>query len=262
MPPASANLLDDDHDRSGQTLLAFVVIAVLCSVGVLWFSYNQSKTHYLRQLSNASARLSETLEHEIKALTFGVEILSAQAQDELAGHVQPRIRASAYLEPYQGRGYSLQTPPGCLEQDIGNITGLGALPAPKSELAREIDMAFGLSATFRAIRQQNPETPWVYYTSARHFVYLYPRTAPQTYFFSPGLEEQEMFQAGLPSANPQRTSYWTSIYEDSAGQGSMVTVSKPVYHNDQFSALSAPTSRSARWPACLRRFPFPTPRFT
>lgn len=234
LPPASANPLDDDQDRTGQTLLAFVVIAVLCSVGVLWFSYTQSKTHYLRELSNASVRLSETLEHEIKALTFGVEILAAQAQDELAGRPQHRIRASAYLEPYQGRGYSLRIPPGSHEQDIGNITGLGELPAPQSPLAREIDMAFSLSATFRAIHQQNPETPWIYYTSARHFVYLYPRTPPQNYFFSPGLEEQEMFQAGLPSANPRRTSYWTSVYEDSAGQGSMVTVSKPVYHNDQF----------------------------
>lgn len=226
--------LDDEHDRTGQTLLAFVVMAVLCSIGVLWFSYAQSKSNYLRELSNAGVRVSESLEHELKALTFGVEILSAQAQDELAGKIRPSIHASAYLEPYLAQGYTLQTPPGFSEQDIGNITGQGGLPAPNSELAREIDMAFGLSATFRAIRQQSPETPWVYYTSARHFVYLYPRVAPLSYFYSPDLEEQEMFQAGLPSANPHRTSYWTSIYEDSAGQGSMVTVSKPVYDHDHF----------------------------
>lgn len=38
----------------------------------------------------------------------------------------------------------------------------------------------------------------------------------------------------MPNVNKDKNSFWTPVYTDAAGQGNMITLSSPIYHNNDF----------------------------
>lgn len=131
-------------------------------------------------------------------------------------------------------GYTLAQLPGFGAQELGRITGLGALPHAGSAVAQEISMAIALTPMFQTVLERDVETPWVYYISANRFVYLYPQVSTEDYFFEEISLKRDYHRLALPEHNPTKSIYWTPAYADDGGKGMMVTVGAPVYQGDQF----------------------------
>jgi len=93
-------------------------------------------------------------------------------------------------------------------------------------------MALTLTPLFRILIEVSDTTPWVYYTSLAGFMYLFPRAEPEQFLMSPEVLDLEFVRNARQDRNPSRSVFWTSIYEDAAGKGLMVTVSAPIYHEN------------------------------
>lgn len=111
---------------------------------------------------------------------------------------------------------------------------MGKIPAADSSIIEEIKMAEGLTPLMRAIRARSPDTPWVYYTSVRGFMYLFPAAEADDFFFKPPLLDMEFVAGARPAANPERRAFWTKPYMDEAGKGLMATISHPIYQGNEF----------------------------
>ena len=61
-----------------------------------------------------------------------------------------------------------------------NLTGRGSLEAP--ELMRELKAALSLEPMLKWVKEVYPETPWVYYLSARRFMAVYPYIPFENFF--------------------------------------------------------------------------------
>lgn len=222
-------------DRVWDAVVVFVGLALLFSIGISAALLRQNLQAEYDRLNDAGLQLSFALDHELGVQAFAVEAMQAMAQDMLEGHTRLTYDPLPSLLPEPARGgYSLGLLPGYPAEQLGNLTGLGSLPAPGSELAGEIDMALSLSPIFASIKRRNPELPWIYYTSAQNFLYLYPRVSPDEFFFSPVVHEKFFFRGATPELNPRRRTFWSPVYLDQAGKGLMVTVSKPVYRGERF----------------------------
>jgi len=96
------------------------------------------------------------------------------------------------------KGYELTLPPGMDKSQLGALTGLGDIPAPASDLAREFSVAIGLTPIFRAALDHGPTSPWVYYISRCGFLYIYPRVSSDDLFVSRELIDMHFKYKGKP----------------------------------------------------------------
>lgn len=117
-------------------------------------------------------------------------------------------------------------------RDVGNLTGVPGALTP--ELVTELEMALSLNDPFRTIIANLPAAAWVYYTSARRFINIYPWTPSSTFFYADTLKQKDFFLDVEPTRNPARRVVWTPAYIDEAGKGMMVTTSAGVFDHGQF----------------------------
>jgi len=120
---------------------------------------------------------------------------------------------------------------------VGNLTGAGNLRALKGTGRQELDMALRLGDAFNATaRALKPVATvgWVYYTSRQRFIHIHPWTHSKVVAWHPRLLTMAFFTQGTARANPGRSVFWTSPYEDHYGKGMMVTVGAPVYRGRTF----------------------------
>jgi diguanylate cyclase (GGDEF)-like protein len=222
-------------DKTTRLVLLFSLVVLLAATLVVRSEYQRNYNRVVAALQEQGRRLVMIFDHELKVQEMSLEILAAQADSILVGDKLPlnSVTAGLVVEEELG-GYSLPVPEGKTEAQVGNLTGLGEIPDEDSELAREINMALSLSPIFEQIILNNTNLPWVYYTSASRFAYLYPRVPVQEFFFSDRLLETEFFRVASPSQNPSRRLVYSSLYEDEAGAGLMVTLSKPLYAGERF----------------------------
>ena len=116
-----------------------------------------------------------------------------------------------------------------------NLTGLGSLEAP--ELMRELKAALSLEPMLKWVKGVYPETPWVYYLSARRFMAVYPYIPFEDFFMDDEFYDMDLYRLGAPEVNAGGSQYITPVYEDEAGQGLMVTIGAPVYARERFSGI-------------------------
>jgi diguanylate cyclase (GGDEF)-like protein len=211
----------------------FIAVAVTGLLTINIFQNNREIA--LQRLQNEGRELVVSFDHALKVQEVTLEILGAEAQSILDGQKYIIRGTIVDLVPTDNpQGFTLMLPRGRTEEQVGNLTGLGSIPDAATPRAMEIAMALGLSPLFEQTIKNNDALPWVYYTSASRFIYAYPRVSPETLFFSDALLEKEFFTIATPENNPARELVWSPLYEDSAGAGLIVTVSKPIYNEDQF----------------------------
>jgi diguanylate cyclase (GGDEF)-like protein len=210
------------------------------------------------EISGIGTRIHVLLEHEITMKTFTIRTIRGMAEQYLERIGTAAMDPSEYLvKTEEGNGYTLSVPLGFSEGEIGNITGLGRIPEPGSDLAREMAMAVHLTPMFMSTMEHSPETPWIYYTSLRGFIYLYPRVPPEEFFFSEKLYELDFVRGALPDVNPGRAVFWSPVYLDEAGKGYMTTVSAPVYQDDVLRGSLSIDISIAQIDWMLRRYSVP-----
>jgi PAS domain S-box-containing protein len=226
--------------RSTWLIYLLLVIPLFLVVGII----NRSRQAMDAQQENLRYRHQEALlglEAEMKSALNTVEGLRTAAE---AYYTNPGAEPSPYygmLAPRPDKeGYALERIQPPFNQDqLANLTGLGALERDDASFRQEIEMALSLTPLFEWAKSTHPAAPWVYYTSARDFISIYPWVSADDFFFSPALYEHGFFSDGLPENNPDRRSFITEVYKDEAGQGLMVTIAAPVYEGDTFRGTVA-----------------------
>jgi len=149
------------------------------------------------------------------------------------------VIASLSLNPAQ------QTP---FKDLTGTIMGRVELLREGDERQAELDMAFSLFPLQRSAHAATAFFRWSYYFSGREdFVVAFPWQDNTVNVKSANAATTEgvlaywfgfdVYRLATPERNPERRSYWTEAYLDTAGAGLMVSHAAPVYRQDRYVGM-------------------------
>ncbi|WP_174874371.1 sensor domain-containing diguanylate cyclase [Vogesella oryzae] len=230
--------------------------AIVVALLLAWSAYEDAAKRGRQELLAAGERLASNVDHELTIRLNTLNSMQVLAEQYLAERSPLDWSVHPFLVPEpQHHGYSLRLPAGFSNQSLGNITGLGPIPAEDSPAVREMQMALALTPMFRALIGRDPDTPWVYYTSARQFMYLYPRVGVADYFVTPQTFGMDFYMRAHPAKNPAGELVWTPAYQDDAGRGWMVSMSAPVHNRGVFCGVISVDITTSRLAWLLERIP-------
>lgn len=216
-------------------MLLPLLLAFLLALGVSWFRFNSELNLHKNEIVNIGNRSAEAFDRELMVRMQSIKSMQLVCDQYLANLTVLTWNPADFLESVpMKKGYALSPTSAHSSQTIGGLTGIGSIPAKTSMAAKEMSMAVSLTPLFQVVIQRDPDTPWVYYTSANGFMYLFPKVSQDEFFFSSEIFQTEFFHGITPEANPDRKIYWSPKYLDLAGKGYMVTVSAPVYKDNLF----------------------------
>lgn len=218
---------------------AFIFILIVCFVAAIWGTFirvREGIEETKNELQKNGQLMVEDLDHELDIHIYNLIAMKYVSErffsERTQGVENPVTRLQAIKDQ---TAYESVLPEGFTAFDaVGRITGFGKLPALTDAVAKEMEMAVGLTPVMRAIRERSPDVPWVQYASARGFMFIFPSKGADHFFFTPELMKREYFARATPQMNPQRAVFWSKPYADAAGKGSIVTVTQPIYENDDF----------------------------
>ncbi len=216
-------------------LVTFVLVSTM-ALGLFYLQYN---TQYQYEISKIKSAFVERALHlaTLKTAQAQVEGMKLSAETFLKTHSQafPRSPLFSQLQEVSEQRYSLDTiSPPFSEKIIGNLTGKGSLQHQEADFYRELEMALSLNPLFQVIARNIPNAIWIYYMSKNKFTILYPWVNSRDFAFDEEFYLHEFYRDALPESNPERKTFWTEAYIDSAGKGLMVTCSAPIYEQDHF----------------------------
>jgi phosphoserine phosphatase RsbU/P len=238
---AGADLSQNLFSRYNRIMrLTFVGVLVIAAV-LVYLQFERGMESERALLAQRMREHAVSLDAILKASADYVDGMQLQAETWYETHPEP-IPASPLLEEIlasQTDGFvQLDRPPGAwTQEDLGNLTGY--IGARDASLTKELEMALALNPLFKVIKNSIPNAAWVYYTSARDFINIFPWVTSTAFVFSPELYTHEFFFGGKPENNPDRTAFWTEAYLDEYGKGLMVTAAAPVYQGDTFRGTVA-----------------------
>lgn len=216
-----------------------LVTFILVSTTALGLFYLQYSTQYQYEVSKIKSSFIERALHlaTLKTAQDQVDGMKLNAETYLTTHSQaaPRSPLFLQLEEVNNQQYTLDTiSPPFTDKNVGNLTGKGSLQHRDIDFYRELEMALSLNPIFQIIAHNIPNAVWIYYMSKNKFTNLYPWVHSRDFAFDEEFYIHEFYQKSLPEFNPERKTFWTEAYIDSAGKGLMVTCAAPVYEQDHF----------------------------
>ena len=128
---------------------------------------------------------------------------------------------------------------GGIESLSGTLTGTAALNDRSAELNYELTAVFAVESQFRTLLEHVPEVIWVYYTSVSEFIYIAPDPAVADFRFSNALYTKEYWSQAEPRLNPDGRQIISDLYDDSFGQGLMISLSSPVEVEGRFIGIAS-----------------------
>ena len=218
-------------------LLAFLVmsIAPLVFISVLFINessaaLNQQLDAHLQDLAQARAedinsRLEEVRRQTEIAAQQAAFILQQPVADTLAARqisrYQPDQRNIVGLDVY----YTAQGGAAKLGQNLSNVFWNHPMTP---QAVQEIVQTESLNTIFESIKTVNPDTQWIYLTTADGMMRLYPWASNDNYPQDWDPRQVIFYTVADPANNPTLQPQWTPPYVDFAGAGWMVTLSVPV----------------------------------
>ncbi len=229
--------LAERADRLRWAVPALVLVALPVSIGFTVVVLQDSIARQTNEALGAGRQAAVALAHEMSLREHVVEVIVGHAEQFLEGRVRPTVDVVEFLEPQPAHGgYSMRLPPGQDPARVGSLMGEGPLPDRGSETAREMSMAFALSADLRALQGRDAQVPWAYYISRRGFLYMYPRVAAGEFLWSHAFLDRYYERSGIPRARSDGpVSRWLAPYEDAAGEGLVTTLNARVVQRGEYA---------------------------
>lgn len=210
--------------------LFMLLLTLSASLYLLLLGLQSSVKQLGYEANQQTQRITQTLRQSVMALE-GVAQIANQFYLQQWQSPLPLLQE---LELDKSRlSYAQDLPP---LSPRGNLTGEGDYRKDPS-LRRELTMAVMLNPYLAKIATDMPEVREIYYTSARNFSNRYPWRPSALIRFSPSQLQQLAFLQGLPKYNPQRLTYWSPVYEAAKNQEKIVTLSTPIYEQEQFRGV-------------------------
>ena len=126
----------------------------------------------------------------------------------------------------------------CVLDNIqSTLNGAGKLEEIDIDTVHELHSALYLKPLFKTILNTKHDIEWVYYTSAKNFIYMAPSNEIWEESFLTSQYKKEFWTEAIPSNNPSGELVLTKLYEDGAGKGYLSTLSLPIFNDDQFMGV-------------------------
>ncbi len=231
---------DRKRKKLHSLFLVFCLMVLSSAVG-LAHRFSLVEQQILDDIEHHAGKMANTLNESLAETSLSLSMLATQFQMTL--HSQAKFAAQLTLQAAtEGKKYQLINPRELQGLTLGDLTGEGELPAEGTLQWREMEAALVLTPLFEQIRQHDVQQPWLYYTSASGFMYVYPYSQLDInhpvkgngVLFYREILQDPFFNMATPAMNPERKLIWTPVYQDLAGQGDMITVSQPVFFQQQF----------------------------
>ncbi|MBY4677479.1 diguanylate cyclase [Marinobacterium arenosum] len=230
-------------NRFSISLLTIVVVVVAACVLTV-YSYHRA---WLQIRQQQRAEFDDRLFHLVDHLNLvrnSVYALQAQMQSNLQLASQGQLYHPALLRfqnypTFGAYGLEQDLHPEVFRRQIGTFSGIGSVQSLTEPYKQEIYAVLALDGLMRTIVESAVSGSWVYYISARRFLYLAPGVPLHQFHFDPAFYQQQLWLQAMPENNPGRKLAMTSLYQDAAGSGPMVTLSQPVYLQQSFSGVVA-----------------------
>jgi phosphoserine phosphatase RsbU/P len=215
--------------------IAFVGVLIV-AFALVFMRYRLTLESQTDSISQRMQEQSIALDALVRSSTDAVNSMRIQGETWLRLHPQgtaPTALFDALRPGKQPGSIQLDTlPPPWTEADAGNLTGL--IGPHSAALDRELEMALSLNGPFKSIIANLPGATWVYYSSMRRFINIYPWIKSSDFAYADSLRQKDFFTGVLPANDPKRQIIWTPAYVDEAGKGMMVTASAGVYDGAEF----------------------------
>ncbi|MBN2124972.1 MAG: PDC sensor domain-containing protein, partial [Deltaproteobacteria bacterium] len=228
------------HGRHALYMLMVYAVLLAALFLLLAKQYSLNAEHEDRSLMRGFQEHVSELDNLLATVTTRVEgmriLTESDIQEiDLTGGGAPPL-SFRYLKEAEGGGRFHLDEYGApfTREQIGNLTGRGSLANRDPEFYNEIYMALRLNPRFHAISMAIKDAAWIYYTSARGFINIYPWVSSREFKFSEELFTHGFFTLGTPERNPDRRLFWTEVYVDEYGKGLMTTCAAPVYDRNRF----------------------------
>ncbi|NCB51693.1 MAG: sensor domain-containing diguanylate cyclase [Clostridia bacterium] len=202
----------------------FYIISIIAALAVFAGVYN----YILGTFADTGAAKEVVVSSAIQQSENFVEIL-AKYSDQYLKFCDPNKESELFDQiKYDPESDSIRlTGP-----YVGTLTGNGAIP--ESGLARtEMNMTLSYLDFFSEFYSKLPGATWIYYTSENDYVYLYPQV-PEEFVYTDELKSVAFYTVAMPENDPSRAAVWSPVYLDEVGKGFMVTLSSPIYYEDDF----------------------------
>lgn len=210
--------------------VASLLAALLGSVVAFWLQLDEVQ----RQTEQAFELRASLMRHYVSLMREKVASMQTLVEDQYL-HYGSRGEAaelSSLRYDDKNKVWVLDGKAGRSLPLSGTITGnWSTLDKP---LRRELSAALVLDSSFRSMLNNRENIAWIYYTSARHFIFLAPAVTPGDFHFDESIYRKEFWSQAEPKANPQMRQIISDLYEDSAGKGLMITISSPVLVEGRF----------------------------
>lgn len=221
-------------------ITAMVVVCVAMFGGMLSFSHHVA-----------------ALKQEVESSFMG---RAALVRHFMQGNIsQVEVMRNRFLETYGQPGtVAAQAVSRLPEQGVWTASGglgrfSGALQQPlDAELQRQMLAARSMSAQLQASLRLNQDAVWLYYLSARNFIYVAPDTRPELLHFTPQFYQRPYWQQAHPQHNPSRRPIVAGPYRDAGGKGDIITIAQPVYVDGRFLGLAGMDLRTRTLSSLLR----------
>ncbi|WP_421200084.1 sensor domain-containing diguanylate cyclase [Aeromonas enteropelogenes] len=208
-----------------------LALAALLIILALRQSLKQIEDVYQSDTLNSAIHLRD----QFRQSQVFLEAMHGQAEERLRSTPQSALTRQLYhhIEALPDQGLALDHRPLELPRKlVGNLTGAGPLPPPGSKREARLHLALSLSPLLStASREFDNEIAWVYFTGVDHFIYLYPWVPSSRFRFSPSLYQSTYWQDALAAHNPERGTIISRPFNDLAGTGQLITLSRPLYQD-------------------------------
>ena len=134
------------------------------------------------------------------------------------------------------RFFHLDHLPSKFQKKVGNLTGLGRLATDQPARKQALSATLYVSPLLSSILQKNSGATLAYaFFRKKSFINLHPFISSKDFRFSPEL--LKLSYTAYPQSNPEdktkRSVKWTDIYQDDAGNGSMISAYIPFFVDNQ-----------------------------
>jgi len=214
----------------------FIMILLICVLMLVYLSYSDMKRIYTDNLNEIELKLKDTSNSINYVMDYSIKSLNLIEQGLMADH----SFSSEDTEIFNDFEFNNETNQYYYPVDNKvSISGIGDLQNLSDSLKSDVLTAMELTPYFEIAKHNLPSIRWIYFVSKQHFINLYPPAEAKDYLFEYHTLEEDFYKLTLPDLNPTREIITTNIYTDQAGAGLMITLSKPVYKNNEYlGALS------------------------
>ncbi|WP_430885584.1 sensor domain-containing diguanylate cyclase [Fusibacter sp. JL216-2] len=224
------------HKYIKNALIFFISLLVVLLIYISFRDVNEKYDHILQgithDLKETSSDIRTTLNNSEIHLKLISNVLESHHDYDATDHRE--LENIVYFSD-SNQFYADVT----LGEKGSSLSGTGNFDTLDEAILDEVYGAAFLTPFFETAKENLQSIQWIYYVSQNNFINIHPRVAPSEYMFTPNTVTHDFFTEITPTSNPERSIVATKIYEDEAGAGMMVTLSKPIYHHNTFRGALA-----------------------